>query len=829
MAKKKQQVHLICNAHLDPVWLWEWEEGAAEAISTFRTAAELAEKDNLFVFNHNEVTLYKWVHEYEPALFKRIQKLVKQGKWHIMGGWYLQPDCNMPSGESLVRQILIGNHYFKKYFGVKPTTAINFDPFGHTQGLVQILAKSGYDSYLFGRPMPDRLELDNHQFMWVGLDGSEVMATRFLGWYNTGLGKAAEQVEERIEQNPDHDVIAVLWGVGNHGGGPSKKDLQDINKLVASSKDRQIVHSHPERYFKKIKRKIATLPRYKKDLNPFAVGCYTSQIRIKQYHRRLENELYSLEKMATAAWVQGLMEYPRREIHEIVCDLLNAEFHDILPGSSIQPAEEAALRLMDHGLEIANRLKARAFFALASGQKKTKEGETPVLVYNHHPYITTETVECEFNLADFRTKETFCDVEIYKGKKRLLSQVEKERSNMFLDWRKRIVFMADLEPGMNRFDCRIKVLPRKPAIKLNARNDKITIKNDSLKVIVNTRTGLIDQYVVNGVNFVKPSAFKPLVIKDNADPWGMYVESFPKIKGTFKLMDQTQSAAFTAVNKDKLKAVRVIEEGPVRTVVEALFVYKNSRICQRYKVPKQGTQMQLETEVHWAEKDSMLKLSVPTTIKGAAYLGQVAYGFGTLPDDRTEAVAQKWTALVLKKENKAFTCVNDCIYGSDCKEGELRLTLLRSPAYSALPDDDNTMDTPQERHSPRIDQGVRHFNFWFDAGKATQRRKTIDRESLVKNERPFAISFFPAGSGKKPKPFAMLDDKSTQITAIKKAESSGHIIIRLFEPTGKATSTVLTLPALGKRIKINLVAFEIKTLSVHPKTGKYKEVDLLER
>ncbi len=227
MSDDKLKVFLICNAHLDPVWLWEWQEGAAEAISTFRVAAELAEKDGAFIFNHNEVTLYKWVQEYEPSLFKRIQKLVKVGRWQIMGGWYLQPDCNMPSGESFVRQILMGRAYFKEYFGVVPTTAINFDPFGHTRGLVQILAKSGYDSYLFGRPVPEFLDLPGEDFTWVGYDGSTVMARRFAGWYNTPLGKAAEAISERIDDAPDKHVLAVLWGVGNHGGGPSRGDLKD--------------------------------------------------------------------------------------------------------------------------------------------------------------------------------------------------------------------------------------------------------------------------------------------------------------------------------------------------------------------------------------------------------------------------------------------------------------------------------------------------------------------------------------------------------------------------------------------------------------------------
>ena len=152
-----QKIHLISNAHLDPVWLWRWDEGAAEAISTFRVAAEFCENYDGFVFNHNEAVLYQWVEEYEPSLFKRIQSLVKAGKWHIMGGWYLQPDCNMPSGEGIIRQIEQGRRYFKEKFDCLPTAAVNVDSFGHSRGLVQILKKTGYEGYLFCRPLREFL------------------------------------------------------------------------------------------------------------------------------------------------------------------------------------------------------------------------------------------------------------------------------------------------------------------------------------------------------------------------------------------------------------------------------------------------------------------------------------------------------------------------------------------------------------------------------------------------------------------------------------------------------------------------------------------------
>jgi len=440
-------IHLISNAHLDPVWLWQWQEGAAEAISTFRTAAELCEKNETFVFNHNEVTLYKWVQEYEPCLFKRIQNLVKKGRWHIMGGWYLQPDCNMPSGESIIRQILLGKNYFKKHFGVEPRTAINFDPFGHSRGLVQILSKSGYDSYLFGRPGKQHCQLPADEFVWVGFDGSEITGTRFSGWHNSPLGKARETIEKRIEDNPDKKICAILWGVGNHGGGPSKIDLKNVNDLINQTKDYVIKHSWPECYFRDVKKKKDKLPHHKNDLNSWAVGCYTSQIRIKQKHRLLENELYSLEKMVSAASVQGLMKYPYEQIHEAMCDLMVSEFHDILPGSSIEPVEKATLQHISHGLEIVSRLKAKAFFALATGQKKAKNGEIPILVYNHHAYNVKQLVECEFSLPDFKSRDDFTQIEVFDKSGQLLAQVERESSNLPIEFMKRVVFAAgSLQP-----------------------------------------------------------------------------------------------------------------------------------------------------------------------------------------------------------------------------------------------------------------------------------------------------------------------------------------------------------------------------------------------
>ncbi|MBE0697183.1 MAG: alpha-mannosidase, partial [Anaerolineaceae bacterium] len=448
-----RSIHLICNAHLDPVWLWEWEEGAAAAISTFRTAADLCEEYGAFIFNHNEVILYQWVEAYEPALFARIQRLVKEGRWHIMSGWYLQPDCNMPSGESFVRQILLGRSYFAEKFGARPTTAINFDPFGHTRGPVQIMARSGFDSYIFCRPGEEDIHLPQGAFTWEGYDGSRVMAVRPFGHYLSPLGRVNEKVESYRKTCPEETPGILLWGVGNHGGGPSRADIQILDRLIAENNQERLCHSTPEAYFAEVRDLGQKLPVHKGDINAWAVGCYTSMALSKYKHRLLENELYATEKMVTAAWAQNRITYPGEALQEAMRTLATAEFHDILPGSSIQPVEEMALRLMNHGLELLSRAKAQAFFALAEGQPAARENEIPILVYNPHPYPVEAVVECEFQLADQNWAGDFTNAVAYQGGQDLPTQVEQEASSLNLDWRKKVAFRAKLAPGqMNRFD-----------------------------------------------------------------------------------------------------------------------------------------------------------------------------------------------------------------------------------------------------------------------------------------------------------------------------------------------------------------------------------------
>jgi alpha-mannosidase len=824
-------LYLICNSHIDPVWLWEWEEGAAEALSTFRQAAACCEEFESFVFNHNEALLYRWVENYEPELFSRIQKLVKKRKWHPMGGWFLQPDCNMPSGESFVRQILAGKLYFRKKFGVRPKTAVNLDPFGHTRGLVQILKKAGYDSYLFCRPGAKELSLPADDFVWVGYDGSEVLARRAGYHYNSERGKARERVEKWLEENEQTGTGLLLWGIGDHGGGPSRFDLTRLQELIAENSDRRIRHGIPEDYFRALRKKQKTLPRHSKDLNPWAVGCYTTMALVKQKHRLLEGLYFLTEKMVTSASAQGLIGYPHDELRQALEDLLFCEFHDILPGSSVSQVEAYALQRMDHGLELLARLRAKAFFALLSGQQKAEEGEFPVFVYNPHPYPVDEVVICEFQPQEPNfNRNTFWlpEVEDENGAA-ILFQLEKESANISVDQRKRVVFHAKLKPSqMNRFSCRLKEVRPKPEMKINQLNP-LKLRSENLEVIIDNESGLVEAYRANGLDFLKPGSFCALVVEDYPDPWGMLVRSFRKVKGRFALMSKEESARFAAVDKYELGPVRIIEDGPVRTVAEALFKYNNSTLCQRYKVPKRGTEFELELRVFWNEKDRMLKLSVPTLFKRSSCTGQVAYGVENFDREGEELVAQKWVGVVSNDKRQALTVINSGTHGFDFAGGELRFSLLRSAAYAAHPVGPGIPLVRQDRFEPRIDQGERIFRFWINGGDASHRLSQVEREAQVKNEPPLVLCCSPPGTGEKPFPGITISDSVVEMTAFKMAEEKRWLIIRLFEPTGQQRKTQVAIPYLSLSFNVSLKAFEVKSFAVDIASGKVSEVDLVER
>lgn len=726
-------MYMLCNAHLDPVWLWQREEGMAEAISTFRVAADFCEKFDGFIFNHNESVLYEWVEEYEPALFERIQKLVKEGKWRIMGGWYLQPDCVMPSGESFIRQIEVGNQYFEEKFRIKSETAVNFDPFGHNRGLVQILAKNGYKNYVFVRPLG---MIPEQNFIWKGYDGSEVIGHNVYGTYNSPKGRVLERVTDMLKNS--NEIGFLCWGVGNHGGGPSEEDWKTLCDYQKEHPEIQMIPCGCEDYFDTVdKDKLRTIDT---SLVHCMIGCYTSMVRIKQKHRQLENELIRCEKMLVASGVSC----DEKEMKMAEKALLFSEFHDSLPGTMVKRAEEDMLRQMDYGREILAKNCTKAFFKLCEGQAAGKRGEIPVLVFNPNPYWVEQEVEVEFQLEE----QNFSQPEVTLARVRtpegdyLPTQNIKEDCTFNLDWRKRIVFRAKLKPmSMNRFDCELYTIKEaKRPIKECMQNDThLLFDNGKMQVEISKSTGLLDKYCVDGKNYLKEQSAQITVFDDNEDPWRMQVDGFYHQSGVFKLVSKEEANEFNGYPQETLENVRVIENGDVITRIQAIFKYANSYAVMTYTIPKLDTYVDIGIKLYSNDSNKMYKLSFPTTFENSRYLGQMAFGSEELLKDGKEVFYQKWCGLF--NGNQGFAALNKGTYGGSCQDNTLHISLLRTPVYSAHPIYDRQIAETDRNHE-HMDMGEREFTY-----RLTTDIECVDAKAEEYNQPVYALSFFPSGQG----------------------------------------------------------------------------------
>ena len=793
MENSEKKIHLICNAHIDPIWQWDLPEGISATLSTFYTAAKLCDEYD-YIFCHNEVTVYKYIEEYAPELFEKIKELIKAGKWHVMGGWYLQPDCNMPCGESFVRQIREGELYFKEKFGVMPKTAINLDPFGHTVGLVQIVKKCGQDNYMFMRPFDHELALPSDQFIWKGLDGSTVKALRIEGGYSTPLGKSAERIKRKAElQNVQ--TGAALWGVGNHGGGPSRKDLTDIENEILTCKDTKFVHSTPEIFFSEINPSVEV----DHSLHISMPGCYTSMYHVKKLHAQLENEIFLAEKLCSAAYLKGaLKNYPENELRTAVCDLLNAQFHDVLPGTSVQCGEDAGIRYLNHGIVEAERAKLKAYFALSESQKIAGEGEFPVVVFNPHPYELCDNVECEFTLADQNwNEEIYSRIRVVNEQGDTVPyQVIKEESNLNLDWRKRIVFEARLKPlDLTRFSVYVDFVPAEK----KETEQCFVFDNGRKHVEIDKISGQIISYRIEGKEYLG-SGFGLCSFDDNSDPWGMNEKQLKRMGTNEKpfTVSKKPSGAF-----EGLKSIGVIEDGEIYLGIEAFFECDSTKARVFYKIYKNNDDVDIDVTLYMGDINKIIKLKVPFAVNGEL-IGQTAFGTDKLFTDARENVAHRFIAL--DTGDKCVSLMNTGVYGSHFESNALYMSLVRGVTYCAHPIGEREL-IPSNRFTKKIDQGESNYSFRL----CVTDRELLERRAQEFTMKPLALNIFPIPSSKELNDLEIsLSGNAISMPTVKKSYGKDSVIFRLLNNTQSEQSSRLKVG--NAHIDLTFGKYEVKTV-----------------
>lgn len=849
----KRRIHLICHAHLDPVWLWKWEEGLTETLSTFRVAAEFCEKHDGFVFCHNESLLYRWVEEHDPDLFRRIRKMVKAGRWHIMGGAYLQPDINLPSGESHVRQFLYAIHYFKKKFGVRPRTGWNIDSFGQAEGFPQILAGCGLNAYFFSRPRPSSWKLPPGPFVWSDRSGAEVLAQRYDGGYNT-RGNVEQKLDEWLDVSSKEEDIVFLWGFGDHGGGPSRREYRVLQGLM--KRNPELTHSTLDTYFDHYEKMRDALPAVTGELQNASLGCFTSMLTVKRAHREAESLMAGAERMAALAWWRGMSDYPASEIDQAWRHIMFGEFHDILTGTCIPQAEEDTMAMFGLCHETIKRVRTRVFLKMIQGEPKAKEQVVPVFVFNPHAFPVETDLEFCFTHSHGNDPLHTIAFKASQDGRRVPVQRERGLLNPEVDWNLQACAHVKLPPlSVKRLDLAWKRLkaPR-PVVHPKVSAQRLRFSSRHLEIVINPRTGLVDRACPAGSrkSCVSKGAFRPVVFPDSSHSWkcgtpgargpvmpygNLVCPPWEGPDAAFRLASRREAAAVCAPSggRTEIDPIRIIEDGAVRTIVEAIFVCRRSTIIRSYVFSRNMPLFEIRDRLIWHERSTMLKIEVPLAFSPEVTVGETPYSAATrpVPIAHIDQTNQRWVRVHEDGGPRWLGMANTASYAHSIEGRSLFVNVVRSPAYGSSWREAEVPEM-EDRYIRRHDQGVQEFSFGLLFGSGTS-DAPLARAAGLMNVKPVWMSYHPAGPGRRDRVTKLssaveVSASNVEVTALKRSENGKELVIRLMEHAGRRTNCELVLRNPNGRTKLTMDPYRLKTVLVRKsKKGLvFRETNLVE-
>ena len=780
------------NSHIDMAWLWPWTETVEVVRNTFSSVLKLMREFPDFTFTMSSAQAYAWMEEKYPHLFEQIRQRVREGRWEPIGGMWVEPDLNMPDGESIVRQLLVGKRYFKQKFGVDIRVGWNPDSFGYNWQLPQIYKKSGVDFFVTQKLFwNDTTKFPYKLFWWEAPDGSRV-----LTYFPQDYGNPVEPV--RVARDLAEYVPAMcypemmhLYGVGDHGGGPTREMLETTRRWRSpSALYPRLFFGTAQEYFDELTSKVNTLkiPIWRDELYlEYHRGVYTSQAETKKRNRRSEVLLLDAERFAALAFLFG-QPYPRAEFEEAWRKVLFNQFHDILSGSGVAAVYRDAARDYAEVRRMGNQILAHSLDELTAHANTLGPG-VPVVVFNPLAWSRTDTVEVE---AQFPRPVSQIEVQDPARQPVLAEIVARDAATHRL----KVRFLAEAVPstGYKVFHLVPVVRPRRPASSLVARPD--LLENEFLRLRVDPKTGCITSLFekVHQLEILAPSAC------------GNLLQAFydkPREYDAWNI-----DANFEDQKWDLLEAeeVKLVESGPVRGVLRVKRKFRNSTFLQDITLYPKIPRVDVRTEADWHERHTLLKVAFPVAARSDFATFEIPFGAIPRPTTRRtpaerakfEVPALRWADLSDSK--LGLSLLNDSKYGYDAKGNVLRLSLLRSPTY---PD-------------AEADQGQHQFTYALLPHAGTWKGATTVRRGYELNY-PLLPVVTTAHEGSLPPAhsFVQLEPENVVLTAVKKAEDDNGLIFRFYESAGQQTQVRLRLPpGASQAIETNLMENEQGELSL---------------
>lgn len=795
-----KKIHLIGNAHLDFVWQWQWQEGFAEIKATFRSALDRMNEFPDYNFTSACSFYYMWIEKSDPKMFEEIRQRVKEGRWNIVGGWCVQPDCNAPDGESFARHALISQRYFKEKFGVTAKTGYNVDSFGHNGGLPKILKNSGMSNYVFMRPMKNEKTLPQSLFKWESADGSSVTTYRIPYFYN--IDNTRFEVFEQIKDMNENTDMMAFFGIGNHGGGPTIELLDRMSRELG----KEYVHSTPDRYFEAVKGE--TLPVVKDDLQFHAKGCYSACTSIKSGNRYAESAMLDAEKFSVLSNKLAETQYPSKEFDQGWKNILANQFHDILGGCSVREAYTDAAYVHGETMSIAMRSSNFALQQISwnidtmDGKelKAYKLTNKPSAIWTCEENIGTPVVV--FNPLAYPIKKvvTIREVPLYitddKGNEIPCQKVRDSKTDG--DSKFGCAFVAEV-PALGYRTYRMYFKSEgSNALKNEFIYTNCSVENPYVKIEFDENSGEIKSiFDKTGKGELLSSHTQTVFVDEtHCDTWAHDIKEFKDVVGTFEKGE-----------------VKLIETGPVRAVIRSKMSLFGTTIIRDYAVEAGSGTVYVKAKIDFHEKHKMLKFNIPVKVTNPKAFCKIPYGFISRPTDGTEQPCGSWVAMT--DENGGAVVANDSKYSFAADKNVLSLTVMRGAIY--LDHFGN-----RDEFCEYMDQGEHFFEYSISPFESFSKAERV--AALINSKPQTVMETFHHGKLGTNYSGIKISADNIAVTAIKKHEDSNAVVLRCYEADGKDTKS--TFNVFGTEFEACFGHNEVKTFVISGKGAE--EVDFME-
>lgn len=805
---KEYTVHMVGHGHIDPTWLWRWTEGYEEARATFRSALDRMNETPGFKFTSSSACFYAWVKECDPAMFREIKARVKEGRWELAGGWWVEPDCNIPCGESFVRHGLYSQRFFEKEFGVRARVGFNPDSFGHAGTLPQIYKKLGIDFYVYMRPCPvfEMNYPEGTTFFWRAADGTEILTCNLQESYcaNEDVSARIQRLPANPHLNPGQKHVLGFYGVGNHGGGPTKRAIADIVAARSDPHMPKVAFSTLLEYFEGFLKttKAASIPHIDTDLQHHARGCYSVHSEIKRLNRQCEHALMAAERFATAAWMLEDLPYPQETLEQCWKDLLYNQFHDILAGTSLESSYQDSRDQLGAARHRAAEIQNLAVQHIARNIDTSAEGNT-VVVINPLPWPVKRTVvappivERTFKRPLHVVDETETPV---------ASQPVRGERIGHTAW----AFTADLPAmGYRCYHVRPGACHISHAGMLEG--GRTFLENDWWRIEFDPYDGhIVRLHDKRHKTEVLRKGNVLAAMVDHSDTWSHDIDEYRVEAGRF-------GNAKLALD----------EMGDVCATVRVISTFGKSTAEQFITLHRETPAIDCRFRINWQEQYTTLKLGYETNVADGEALYDTAYGVQKRNRHGFEEPGQQWFALngTIGDSPYGFAVLNESKYGFDIADRTMRITMLRSPAYAHH--DRGRYDASEPW--PIIDQGWQRAHIRLVPFAGDIREARISKRAWELNEPPLChVESAHKGKRKPAASFIGTEAENVLLTVLKKREDTKDFIVRGYETDGIGVSTTLHLPYWKKTFPVSFAPYEIKTLRINPKRWTIQEVNLLE-